>query len=153
MEKILKISMIVILLVAIIYLIVGTFFTSNAKTGTKFDGFGQMVSPGTKASSKSTDKLEVTLDKILINMSSGQYNYMKSDISFKMKDEKNKERIKENMPRIRDTILRFSASQDSDKLATDEGKQEYKKNIKDIIYESYGIEVNDIYFRNFVLAR
>ena len=153
MEKILKISAVVVLLVAATYLIVGTFFTKSVDTNTQFDGFGKMVAPGAKSSSKSTDKLEVTLDKVLINMSSGTYKYMKSDMSFKMKDEKNRDQIKENMPRIRDTILRFSASQDSNKLSTDEGKQEYKEDIKDIIYESYGIEVDDIYFRNFVLAR
>lgn len=150
MEKILKISAIVILLVATVYLIVGTFFTSGAKTSTQFDGFGKMVS--SKTSSRSTDKLEVTLDKILINMSSGQYKYMKSDMSFKMKDEKSTEEIKKSMPHIRDTILRFSAGQDSSKLATDKGKQQYKKDLKDLIYESYGIEIDDIYFRNFVLA-
>jgi len=153
MEKILKVSAIVILAVAAIYIIVATFFTSGAKTSTEFGGFGKMVAPGSKASSKSTDKLEVTLDKVLINMSSGQYKYMKSDMSFKMKDEKNRDQIKKSMPQIRDTILRFSGNQNSDKLSTDEGKQQYKKDLKDLIYESYGLEIDDIYFRNFVLAR
>ncbi len=152
MEKILKISAIVILSVAAIYLIIGTFFMSGSDTNTKFNGFGQMVAPGAKTSSKSTDELEVALDKVLINMSSGQYKYMKSDMSFKMKDEKNVEQIKKSMPHIRDTILRFSASQNSDKLSTDKGKQQYKEDLKNLMYESYGLEVNDIYFRNFVLA-
>ena len=152
MEKILKITAIVILSVAAIYLIIGTFFMSGSDTNTKFNGFGQMVAPGAKISSKSTDELEVALDKVLINMSSGQYKYMKSDMSFKMKDEKNVEQIKKSMPHIRDTILRFSASQNSDKLSTDKGKQQYKEDLKNLMYESYGLEVNDIYFRNFVLA-
>jgi len=151
MEKILKISAVVILVVAIIYLIVGTFFNSSAKTSTEFGGFGQMVS--SKVGSRSTDKLEVALDKVLINMISGQYRYMKADISFKMKNEKDTEQLKKNMTYIRDTILRFSASQDSDKLSTDEGKQQFKKDLKDIIYESYGLEIEQIYFRNFVLAQ
>lgn len=151
MEKILKISAIVILAVAAIYIIVATFFTSSAQTSTEFGGFGKMVS--SKTNSRSTDKLEVVLDEVLINMSSGQYRYMKSDMSFKMKNEQNRDQIKKNMPHIRDTILRFSGNQDSDKLATDEGKQQYKKDLKDLIYESYGLEIEDIYFRNFVLAR
>lgn len=152
MEKILKLSIIVILLVAITYLIVGTFFANTSKTNTKFDGFGKMVASASQSSSKSTDKLEVSVDKILINMSSGQYKYMKADMSFKMKDKKNAEEIKKSMPHVRDTILRFSSSQDSSKLTTDEGKQQYKKDLKDLIYESYGYEIKDVYFRSFVLA-
>lgn len=152
MEKILKISIIVVLSVAIIYLIVGTFFTNNTKTNTQFDGFGKMVSPKNK-NTKSTDKLEVTVDKILINLSSGQYKYMKSDMSFKMKNEDNKDKLKKSMPYIRDSILRFSTTYDSDILSTDAGKQEYKKNLKAMINDTYGLEIEQVYFRNFVLAK
>lgn len=153
MEKILKISAVVILLVALTYLIVGTFFMKDSKTNTSFGGFGKMVAPGSNLSTVSNDKLEVSIDKVLINMSAGPYKYMKADMAFKMKNEKNKSQLVKNMPYIRDTILRFSSNQDSSKLATDAGKQQYKADLKDLIYESYGIEIDNVYFRDFVLAK
>jgi flagellar basal body-associated protein FliL len=153
LEKILKISIVVVLLVAITYLIVGTFFMNDSKTNTNFGGFGQMVAPSGNSNTISSDKLEVSVDKILINMHSGSYKYMKSDMAFKMKNEKDKDAIVKAMPHIRDTILRFSSNQDSNALATSEGKQQYKEDLKDIIYESYGLEIEQVYFRDFVLAK
>lgn len=153
MNKILKISAVIILLVALTYLIIGTFFSSKSKSNTKFSGFGKMVSPGSKSSTISTDKLEATIDNVLINMHTGNYKYMKADMSFKMKSSSAKEELLKNMPLIRDNILRFSSNQDSNIMATDEGKQQYKEDIKDLIYDSYGIIIDDIYFRNFVLAK
>ena len=153
MNNILKISIAVILLVVATYLIVGTFFMSDSKTNTNFGGFGKMVKPSGKSNTVSTDKLEVSIDKILINMHSGNYKYMKADMSFKMKDEKNRDNLKKSMPQIRNTILRFSSNQNSNKLSTSQGKQQYKEDLKDLIYESYGLAIDDIYFRNFVLAK
>lgn len=153
MNNILKISAVVVLLVAVTYLIVGTFFMSESKTNTQFGGFGKMVKPGGNTNTVSTNKLEVSVDKILINMQSGNYKYMKTDMSFKMKNEKNKDDLIKSMPSIRDTILRFSSNQDSDKLSTPAGKQQYKEDLKDLIYESYGLVIDDIYFRDFVLAK
>ncbi len=86
-------------------------------------------------------------------MHSGNYKYMKADMAFKMKDENNREALVRSMPSIRDTILRFSSNQDSDKLSTPAGKQQYKEDLKDLIYESYGLAIDDIYFRDFVLAK
>ena len=153
MNKILKISGVVVLLVAITYLIVGTFFMSDNKTNTQFGGFGKMVKPSGNSNTVSTNKLEVSIDKILINMHSGNYKYMKADMAFKMKDENNREALVRSMPSIRDTILRFSSNQDSNKLSTPAGKQQYKEDLKDLIYESYGLAIDDIYFRDFVLAK
>ena len=153
MNNILKISIAVILLVVATYLIVGTFFMSDSKTNTNFGGFGKMVKPSGKSNTVSTDKLEVSIDKILINMHSGNYKYMKADMSFKMKDEKNRDNLKKSMPQIRNTILRFSSNQNSNKLSTSQGKQQYKEDLKDLIYESYGLAIDDIYFRDFVLAK
>ena len=153
MEKILKISAVVVLLVAVTYLIVGTFFMSDGKTNTNFSGFGNMVAPSGNSNTVSSDKLEVSIDKILINMYSGSYKYMKADMAFKMRNSKDKDALVKNMPYIRDTILRFSSNQDSNVLATSEGKQQYKEDLKDLIYESYGLEVEQIYFRDFVLAK
>ena len=153
MNKILKIVIGVIVLVAVTYIIVGIFFMSDGKTNTKFSGFGEMVAPGGKSNTVSSDKLEVNIDKILINMHSGNYKHMKADMAFKMKDENNKKALVESMSSIRNTILRFSSNQDSSKLSTSVGKQQYKEDLKDLLYESYGLAIEDIYFRNFVLAK
>jgi len=149
----LKIVIGVIVLVAVTYIIVGIFFMSDGKTNTKFSGFGEMVAPGGKSNTVSSDKLEVNIDKILINMHSGNYKHMKADMAFKMKDENNKKALVESMSSIRNTILRFSSNQDSSKLSTSVGKQQYKEDLKDLLYESYGLAIEDIYFRNFVLAK
>lgn len=123
------------------------------KSNTNFGGFGKMVAPGAKTSTVSSNKLEVSIDKILINMHSGSYKYMKADMAFKMSDKKNQEALVKNMPYIRDTILRFSSTQDSNILATSAGKQQYKEDLKELIYESYGLSIENIYFRDFVLAK
>jgi len=153
LNNILKIVIGVVALVSLTYVIIGTFFMSDNKTNTNFGGFGKMVSPDGNTNTISTDKLEVNIDKILINMHSGEYKYMKADMSFKMKDENDKDRLIKSMPHIRDTILRFSSNQDSDQLETSAGKQQYKQDLKELIYESYGLQIDDIYFRNFVLAK
>lgn len=153
-KKILKISLIVILAVTIIYLIVGLFFLNDNKSSSKYGGFGSVVAPGSRSASStgSTDELDVNLDKILINLRSGQYEYMKADMTFHMNDENQKERLIQNMPRVRDAILQFSASQDSDKLSTPAGKEEYKKSVQDLLYKEFGYKIDAVYFRNFVLA-
>ncbi len=153
MSKILKISAIIILLVAITYIIVATFFSGDSNTNTQFSRFGNMVAPGAGTTTKSTDDLEVNMDKILINLHSGSYKYMKVDMALKMKNKKEKNKLINSMPQIRDTILRFSSNQDSNNLATSEGKQQYKADLIDLIYESYGFQIEDIYFRDFVLAK
>jgi len=152
LNKILKISGVVVLLVTITYLIVGTFFMSSGKTNTQFSGFGKMVAPGQK-NTKSTDEREIHIDRILINMKTGSFKFMKVDMTFQMKDKRDADALKQNMPAVRDTILRFSSKQDSDMLATIEGKDQYNKDLKELIYESYGLEVNNIFFRDFVLAK
>ncbi len=151
MNKIFKISAVVVLLVAVAYLIVGVFFMGGGQTNTKFSGFGNLIAP--KKDTTSTDELEVNIDRILINMHSGSFKYMKTDMAFRMKDKKNRDALVESMPLIRDTILQFSSRQDSDELATNKGKDRYIKDLKDLIYESYDLAIDDIFFRDFVLAK
>lgn len=151
-NKIIKISIYVVLCVALIYLVVATFFSNSSQTNSEFSGFGQMVSSSKKKATKSSDPLEVSLDKILVHMSSGQYKYIKADMSFKMKDSSNKDELEKNMANIRNLVIRFSSTQNGSTLASDEGKQQFKQDIKQVIKETYGYEIENIYFRNFVLA-
>ena len=73
-------------------------------------------------------------------------------MSLKMKNRDDKKALEKNINDVRDLILRYTAIQNSDKLITDKGKQEYKDKLKQIIYNTFGYKVEDIYFRNFVLA-
>jgi len=151
-NKILKIIIVIILAVALIYAILSMYLSQDTSLDTKFSGFGNMVAPG-KKSSKSTDKLEVNMDRVLVNVRKGPYKYMKADMSFKMADESNKKALLSNMDQTRSVVLRFTSTQDSAQLATDEGKQKYKENLKKVISDNLGYRVNDVYFRNFVLAK
>lgn len=151
-KKITKISLGVIVAVAFIYLVVGTFFMSGSQTNTNFNTFGNTVAKG-NSSTKSTDELEVAMDKILINMQGGRFSYMKADLSLQMKDENNKEKLEKMMPRARDVILRYSATKNGDEMITNEGKDLYKEELKAILKDTLGIEIKEVFFRDFVLAQ
>ncbi|WP_458700517.1 flagellar basal body-associated protein FliL [Sulfurospirillum sp. 1307] len=151
MGKILKISLVVILLVAIVYMIVALFFANSSKVNSKYKSFGSVVSPSSSYVSK--DELEVPLEKILIGLHKGPYKYMKAEISLRMKDKNSKKSIEKALPRVRDILLRYSSAQDSAKLATTKGKEDYKEGVKNVLYDTLGVEVEGVYFRNFVLAQ
>ncbi len=152
-NKVLKISIVIVMVVAVTYGILSMFLSESSNLNTKFGGFGKVMAPSSsKKSPKSTDELEVSIDKVLVGMSKGPYKYMKADMSFKMSDEKSKDGLQDNMAQARNVILRFSSSQDSSQLATDSGKQKYKEDLKEVLSDNLGYQVDDVYFRNFVLA-
>ncbi len=150
--KILKISLMVILLVAVVYVVVDMFFKSSNQTRENFSKFSQSVARQAKKSTEGTDKTMVPLDGIMITINGRKYHYMKADMSFKMKNTEDTKILEKNIDDVRDLILRYTALKGSDKLDTDKGKEAYKATIKNLIYHTFGYEVEDIYFRNFVLA-
>lgn len=152
-KKIFKISLIVALSVALIYIIVATFFSNDSKMS-EFSNFGNTVMP-TRVNTKttSTDKTELALDKILVGLSSGSYKYMKADISLNMKNENGKKALEADLAGVRNIIIRFSATRDGSALATNAGKEQYKADVKAMIKDVYGYDVENVYFRDFVLAQ
>ncbi len=150
--KALKISLIVVVLVALAYFIIGIFIHGDRQTRDNFQKFSRQVAHQTDKSTQGTDKTEVPLDGVVITLGGGKYHYMKADMSLKMKNRDDKKALEKNINDVRDLILRYTAIQNSDKLITDKGKQEYKDKLKQIIYNTFGYKVEDIYFRNFVLA-
>jgi flagellar basal body-associated protein FliL len=154
-NKVLKISIGIVLVVALTYGILSMFFGNKSGTNTKFSGFGKVMVPSSrsKTSTVSTNKLDVNLDTILAPLSKGDYRYMKADISFKMSNKQNKEALMSNMSQTRNVVLRFSATRDSNKLATERGKEKYKKDLKNVISDNLGYQIDGVYFRNFVLAK
>ncbi|MFK5881421.1 MAG: flagellar basal body-associated FliL family protein [Sulfurospirillum sp.] len=150
--KILKISLIVIVLVALVYFIVGIFMHGDGQTRDNFQKFSRHVAGRTNKSTQGTDKTEVPLDGIVITLGGGKFHYMKADMSLKMKNTDDKKALEKNIQDVRDLILRYTSTQNSDKLITEKGKKEYKDNLKKVIYNTFGYDVLDVYFRNFVLA-
>ena len=69
-----------------------------------------------------------------------------------MKNRDDKKALEKNIDDVRDLVLRYTSVLNSNKLITDKGKQEYKEKLKKIIYNTFGYDVEDIYFRNFALA-
>jgi len=150
--KALKISMAVVFLVALVYFIINIFLNGDGQTRDNFQKFSQHVANRTDKSTQGTDKTEVPLNGIVITLGGGKYHYMKADMSFKMKSRDDKKALEKNINDVRDLVLRYTSVQNSDKLITDRGKQEYKDKLKKIIHNTFGYDVEDIYFRNFVLA-
>ncbi len=150
--KALKISIVVIIIVALIYLVVGMFLGGGGDRKDKFQNFSHRVAGTPKTSTEGTDKTMAALDGIVITLGGGKYHYLKADFSLKMKNREDKKSLEKNIDDVRDLILRYTSVQNSDKLDTQKGKEEYKQNLIKAIYHTFGYEVEDIYFRNFVLA-
>jgi flagellar basal body-associated protein FliL len=148
----LKISIVVIIAVALIYFIVGIFMHGDTQTKKNYQKFSQHMSSSAKKSTEGTDETDVALDGILINLGGGKYHYMKADMTFKMKNRDDKKSLEKNIHAIRDLVLRFTSFQKSSELITDAGKAKYKEKLKKLIYDNFGYDVEDIYFRSFVLA-
>jgi len=151
-SKILKISLVVIILVASAYLIVDTFLYGDKQTKGNFQNFSSHVAGTSKKSTEGTDKSMVAIDGVTITLSGGKYHYMKADMSFKMKNSDDKKAVEKNIDDVRDLLLRYTSRQNGNLLATDKGKEAYKEKLKDVIYQTFGYKIEDIYFRNFVLA-
>ena len=150
--KALKISVIVVVLVAVVYFIIDAFMYGDKQTKDNFQKFSRHIANRVGKFTEGTDETEVPLDGIVITLGGGKYHYMKADMSFKMKNIDDKEALKKSIDDVRDLILRYTSVQNSDKLITQKGKAEYKENLKKIIYDTFGYDVKNIYFRNFVLA-
>ena len=143
-KRLLQIIMTVILSVAFVYLVYGTFFKDGPR-------FGKATSLG--KNEVSTDPLEVPMDQIIINLGKGSYSFLKAELSLKAHDRTGAKQIIENSEMIRRLVLNIAARTDGEELATDRGKQEFKQELIKSINDQLGLNVQAIYFRNFVLAK
>ncbi|WP_331774903.1 flagellar basal body-associated FliL family protein [Sulfurospirillum sp. 1612] len=152
--RIVQVSVTIVVLVFVAYYMVQYFQKSKQVNATFSGGFGHSATSNmSKRSTYGSDPTEVALDGILINLKSGQYRYMKADMTFKMKDQADKDLLEKNMKKVRDLILRYSSSLDSSQLSREPEREAYKKELKKLIYQTLGFDVQNIYFRNFVLAQ
>jgi len=150
--KVLKISLVVIILVAGTYFIVDTFLYGDKQTKANFQKFSNYAAGASKKSTEGTDKSMAAIDGVTITLGGGKYRYMKADMSFKMKNSDDKKALEKNIDAVRDLLLRYTSKQNGNLLATDKGKEAYKEKLKDVVYQTFGYKIEDIYFRNFVLA-
>lgn len=150
--KALKISLVVIVLVAVTYFIVDAFLYGDKQTKANFQKFSNYAAGASKKSTEGTDESMAAIDGVTITLSGGKYRYMKADMSFKMKNSDDKKALEKNIDDVRDLILRYTSTQNGNLLATDKGKEAYKEKLKDIVYQTFGYKIEDVYFRNFVLA-
>lgn len=106
----------------------------------------------TKVTNISTDEKEVNLDTIFITIRADKYKILKADFAFKMKRESDKKALNKNMESVRNFILQHLASRDSNKLSTQKGKDELLEELKELMYEHFGYEIETIYIKNFTLS-
>jgi len=151
--KALKISAIIIIVVALIYTIVHVFIYGDKQTSVNYQKFGQSVAKNKKISTEGTDPSDVAVDGILINIRGNRYSYMKADMTIQMRNKSDKKKLEKNIQGVRDLILRYTSSKSGEVLNTAKGKEEYKKALKEIISNTFGYDVKAVYFRNFVLAQ
>jgi len=150
--KVLKISLVVIVLVVLTYFVVDKFLYGDKQSKNNFQKSSNFMGHSSKKSTEGTDKNMAAIDGVTITLNGGKYHYMKADMSFKMKNSDDKKALEKNIDDVRDLLLRYTSRQNGNLLATDKGKKAYKEKLKDIIYQTFGYKIEDIYFRNFVLA-
>jgi flagellar basal body-associated protein FliL len=139
-----KIALVVALVVLMIYTIYGAFFKDGPQFGLAING-----SP----KKESTNPLETNLNQILINLPQGEFGYLKAEIAVTSSSKEGKKNVEAYQEGLRRLVLQIASREDGDALATPEGKAQFKARIKEAARQEMGIELEDVYFRNFVLAR
>jgi len=105
-----------------------------------------------RVSNASTDTKEVSLDTLFIPIRSEKYKILKADFALKLSKESDKKALQNNMDNVRNAILQYLASIDANKLGTPKGKEALKGEIISLLQESFGYEIEAIYFKNFILS-
>jgi flagellar basal body-associated protein FliL len=144
-----NIALFVAIVVAIVYIIYGAFFKGGIKSSSSTFSFA----PQAKSEPKPIiNPNEIGLEQILINLGKGQYSYLKAEISVEAPSKAETKNIKQNKELLRRLILQLASREDGDVLSTPAGKEAFKERIRDEAQNQLGLNLNAIYFRNFVLA-
>lgn len=105
-----------------------------------------------KVSNISTDTKELNLDTIFIPIRAEKYKILKADFALKLKKESDKKALQNSMDSLRNTILQYLASIDANRLGTIQGKDALKEELISLLEETFGYEIETIYFKNFILS-
>ncbi len=132
MQKILKLLIGLLALILIVLLMYGIFLKD------KLD------------KEDSTDTNIVKLDTITTSLQGGTYHFLKVDLSLHSQTQSSE--LRAYMPQVRRTVLNLAMKQNGEVLLRNDGKKAFKQQIKTAILKQYGIQVQDVYFNNFVMA-
>lgn len=132
-SRVLQLVVILCLVVVIIFMLYREFFRDSLDYNT------QEVS-----------KQEIPFDTFTTNVTGGEFNFLKMDITLLASTKKGAEFIKENKPVVRRFLLTIFTAQDGRKILVD--KDKFEKTIKDKIKDEFDIDISRVYFTDFVLA-
>lgn len=142
-----NIALIVAIAVAFIYIIYGAFFKESS--GTSMFSFA----PSNRSEPKPiVNPNEVGLEQILINLGKGDFRFLKAELSVEAPSKSETKNILKNKESLRRLILQLASREDGNVLATPNGKEAFKELIKNEAKNQLGLNLNAVYFRNFVLA-
>lgn len=102
---------------------------------------------------KSVNKNELALETIVIEVQGGEFGFLKADITLESVDKSASKMLQANQTQVRRLILHLVSQEDGRELLSEESKQALKEKIKKQIMRNLGINVANVYFRNFVLAK
>jgi len=147
-EKLLKISLgFIVLLIILGFIAINYMLKDNTSTSSYTD-----TPIAKKANNVSTDAKEVSLDTIFINIRSQKFKILKADIALEMKSDRGKKALMNNMNNVRNAVLQYLNTMDSNGLDTLGGKERLKNDLMSMLEETFGYEVDTIYFKNFILS-
>lgn len=95
---------------------------------------------------------ELQLDTIVIEVRGREFSYLKADLSLETNNKKAVKTMKQNKQYIRKIMLQIFEKEDGRELLYEQTKEQLKSKIKKEIKNSLGVDVKQVYFRNFVLA-
>lgn len=146
--KVLTLSLWTIAIVAVVVLISlkVVVLDSNKSLG------GSFSLGSAKISTKSTDPNELSLDSMIMNIRSDDYKILKADFGIKLANKNGYKVLKENMQHVRSTILQHITSMDANQIHTERGKEILKRDLIEILENKFGLEIENFYFRNFILV-
>lgn len=151
--KILLIFLVVVILALILYLAISTYQRGGMTPNKNYINFAQAVSTKLKVPTLGTDPTEAALDGVSANLRGGRFGSIQADITFKMKNKSDERKIEQNMQAVRNLISKYTSTLDSTRLMYPSQREQYKKDLIKIINQTFGYEIENIYFRNFVLAQ
>lgn len=147
-DKIFRISFFIIGTLLIIGAIVVNLVFYGGDTKPTYTSMPKQV----KVTNISTDPNELSVDRIFINLRSNKYKILKADIAVKMKTSAGKKALQSDMNNVRNALLQYIASIDANSLDTPKGKEKLKNELLDVLEESFGYEIESIYWKNIILS-
>jgi len=145
-EKLLKISLGFIGLLIIIGFITINYMLKDDKNQSSY------TTEATPKKASASNAQELSLDTIFINIKSQKYKILKTDIALVLKNKNSKKALQANMDNLRNAVLQYLNTMDANGLETVAGKDRLKEELITMLENTFGYEIETIYFKNFILS-